>query len=151
MASSLIKRAAKVFIDSSVFIAAAISASGSARQLLLLGLQGAVSLWVSPLVLEETRRNLSRKAPEALPALMLLRDILALEKVEPSRTQVLRAAKVVDVKDAPIVAGALRAAADYLATYDRRHLLALGPEIFSAFGVGVATPDEVLREVTGST
>lgn len=107
-------------------------------------------LCVSSLVLEETARNLSRKAPLAFPAFMLLQDSLGLQRVDPSRAQVLRAARVVDVKDAPIVAGAFRARADYLATYDRRHLLALGPEIFGAFGVRVVTPDEALREVTSS-
>lgn len=146
MASSQIRRSAKVFIDSSVFMATAISASGSARQLLLLGTQGGVSLCVSPLVLQETGRNLARKAPEALAAFRLLQDSLGLERVEPSKAQVLRAARVVDIKDAPIVAGAVRARADYLATYDRRHLLARGQEISNAFGFKVVTPDEVLRE-----
>ena len=65
--------------------------------------------------------------------------------VEPSRTQVLRAAKVVDVKDAPIVAGAVRARATYLATYDRRHLLTKRAEIEAAFGIRTATPDGVMN------
>lgn len=146
MASSRLRRPPKVFIDSSVFMAAAISASGSARQLLLLGTQGGVSLCVSPLVLEETGRNLARKAPEALAAFRLLQDSLGFERVEPSKAQILRAARVVDIKDAPIVAGAVRARADYLATYDRRHLLARGQEIYNALGLKVATPDEVLSK-----
>jgi predicted nucleic acid-binding protein len=57
----------RVFIDSSVLIAAAISATGSAHELVRLGLAGAISLHVSSLVLQETERNLARKAPRALP------------------------------------------------------------------------------------
>lgn len=145
MVSSRTRQPRRVFIDSSVFIAAAISASGSARQLLILGLQREFLLSVSPLVLEETERNLSRKAPQALPAFRLLHAAMNLAIVEPSRTQVLRAARVVDVKDAPIVAGAVRARATYIATYDRRHLLTKRAEIEAAFGIRTATPDEVMN------
>ena len=144
MVSSRTRQPLRVFLDSSVFMAAAISASGSARQLLLLGLQREFLLSVSALVLEETERNLSRKAPQALPAFGLLHAAINLAIVEPSRTQVLRAAKVVDVKDAPIVAGAVRARATYLATYDRRHLLTKRAEIEAAFGIRTTTPDEVI-------
>jgi len=43
--------------------------------------------------------------------------------VNPPVSLVLKVAKVVQVKDAPIVAGAIHARARYLASYDRRHLL----------------------------
>lgn len=144
MASSRTRQPVRVFIDSSVFIAAAISPSGSARELLFLGLNKELVLSVSSLVLEETERNLSKKAPQALTAFRLVEATANLGVVEPSRAQVLRAARVVDIKDAPIVAGAVRARAEYLATYDRRHLLSARAEIQAAFGVTTATPDEVI-------
>ncbi len=52
----------------------------------------------------------------------------------------------VELKDAPIVAAAAFANADYLATYDRRHLLAKRAEIEQAYGMLAMTPDEILRE-----
>ncbi len=64
----------KVFVDSSVLMAAAISGTGAARDLILAGLRGQFTLQISSLVLEETERNLADKAPAALPLLIQFRD-----------------------------------------------------------------------------
>ncbi len=136
----------RVFIDSSVVIAAAISSRGSARELIIHGIAGRFTLILSEVVLVETERNLLRKAPGAFPAFELLRAALGAELADPSKALVLRVAKVIELKDAPIVAAAIRAKADYLATYDRRHLLSRKDEIQDSFQVAVATPDEVLRQ-----
>lgn len=149
MASIRASKAPKVFIDSSVLIAAAISERGSARDLILAGLRGEFTLCTSPLVLEETERNLWRKAPAAVPAYDAFRQALAANLVQPGKTLLLRAAKVVELKDAPIVAGAIRARAPYLATYDRKHLLNHREPIKAHFGVTVAFPGEVLRQQEG--
>lgn len=58
--------ATKVFIDSSVLIAASISSRGSTRELIVAGLAGRVVLCLTPFVLDETERNLSRKAPMSM-------------------------------------------------------------------------------------
>jgi predicted nucleic acid-binding protein len=47
-------------------------------------------------------------------------------------------------KDAPIIAAARFAEATLVATYDRKDLLSKRKEIQAAFGVTVATPDEIL-------
>jgi predicted nucleic acid-binding protein len=47
-------------------------------------------------------------------------------------------------KDAPIIAAARAAQASFVATYDRKDLLSSRQEILAAFGVTVATPDEIL-------
>lgn len=125
-------------------MAAAISNRGAARDLLRQGFRGEVDLYISPEVLEESGRNLSLKAPEAVPGFEVFREVLAAKIVEPSTSLVLRAAAVVVLKDAPIVAAAVEARAVYLATYDKRHLLVLKDEIKAQFDVVVATPDEVL-------
>ncbi len=133
----------RVFIDSSVFIAASISDRGSARDLILAGLAGQVALVVSDLVLVETERNLARKAPGGLPAFNVFKELLPEITSEPSRAQVLAAAEVVHLKDAPILAAAVRARAGYLATYDRKHLLAYQEQIATPFGLTVTTPDQI--------
>jgi predicted nucleic acid-binding protein len=145
MASVPTSRAIRVFIDSSVLIAAAISTTGSARELLLAALAGTFELWLSPLVLQETERNLRQKSPAALPAFQLFREALAAHLIDPPKALVLRVAESVELKDAPIVAGALHAKAAYLASYDRRHLLAKSEHILTLFGLAVVTPDAVLR------
>ena len=62
-------RATKVFLDASVLIAAAISPRGHARDLVLQGLRGEWSIYLSSLVLEETQRNSRTKGAESAPGL----------------------------------------------------------------------------------
>ena len=135
--------AIRVFVDSSVLFAAALSAKGSARDLIVRSLGGDFTLYVSSLVLEEVKRNLSHKAPSALPAFELFRTLLT-NIVDPDKPLVLRVAEVVEAKDAPIVAAAIVAEVDYLASYDQKHLLRQKDQILSSFGVKVVVPDEVL-------
>ena len=113
----------RVFIDSSILIAAAISAKGAARDLLRQGFRGGLELYISPVVVEESERNLRLKAPKALADFHVFRDLLAAQLVDPPESVVRSTAEVVASKDAPIVAAAIEAEAAYLATYDRQHLL----------------------------
>jgi predicted nucleic acid-binding protein len=145
MASSPTVPPAKVFVDSSVLIAAAISLRGSARKLLNAGILGHYQLFASQFVLTESERNITAKAPAALPMFQLFEEALAPGIVRPSRELVLAVGEIVELKDAPIVAGAMEAVATYLATYDQQHLVTAADRIRDAFGVSVATPSEILR------
>jgi predicted nucleic acid-binding protein len=104
----------RVFLDSSVLYAAAFSATGPARQLIAKGFQGSVDLLISDLVLEETKRNLTKNAPDALPYFSIIADLLSPESSRPTKAQVLQAAQIVHYKDAPIVAAAARSRVEYL-------------------------------------
>src|SRR5688500_4574925 len=106
----------RVFIDSSVLIAAAISATGSARDLINLGLAGTDQLIVSTFVLTEAQRNIARKVPRDLPVFALIRTSLERRVVDPSPQLIATVAQTITAKDAPIVAAALTAQADHLAT-----------------------------------
>jgi hypothetical protein len=66
----------RIFLDSSVFFAAADSAAGSAYDLLLAAIHGRVSLVLSQYVIYETERNLLKRAPQAHPAFLIVRDNL---------------------------------------------------------------------------
>jgi putative PIN family toxin of toxin-antitoxin system len=136
-----------VFIDSSVLMAAAISATGSARDLLMAGMRGSVRLVISTLVLQETERNLRRKVPRALPAFVILRDLLASRIVDPPESLIEELATVVDAKDAEIVAAAIHAQATYLVSYDQRHLLSATDRVFDRYGVRIARPDAVMARL----
>ena len=137
-----------VFLDSSVLYAAAFSATGPARRLLLKGLAGGVTLAISDLVLAETKRNLAQNAPAALPSFTIIADLLSPGIYNPTKAAVLKAAQIVHVKDAPIVAAAAKAKADYLATHDVKHLVAEAQAIEEAYGIMVVTPAELLRILT---
>jgi hypothetical protein len=101
----------------------------------------------APLYLEETRRNLSAKAPRALPLFLAFQAASVAQTVDPDPELVRRVAKVVVLKDAPIVAGAFEANAPYLASYDRKHLLRQAAVIKDYFGVAVDTPDNILAVI----
>lgn len=138
------KKVSKVFIDSSVLIAAAISPTGSARELITKALRSKIQVVISDLVIEETQRNLTEKVPKALPSLQLFLEALNPEVVTPTKSLVGRVAKMVEAKDAPIVAGAVIAEADYLVSFDRKHLLQYKQEIKENFKIKVVTPDELI-------
>jgi predicted nucleic acid-binding protein len=137
-----------VFLDSSVLYAAVFSATGPARRLLLRGLAGSVTLALSDLVLEETKRNLAKNSPVALPYLTLLADLLSPFVTRPTKTEILRAAQLVHLKDAPIVAAAAKAKAEYLATHDVKHLLSHATAIAKAYRITVLTLAELLSALT---
>lgn len=137
-------RPVSVFLDSSVLIAAAISSSGSARDLLNHGFRGEYELIISSDVIAECERNLQAKASAALPLFSAFLTLLP-NRSEPGKDQVIEAARFIEAKDAPIVAAAVAAGATYLVSYDRRHMLAQADVIHAQFRIIVTTPDEVLR------
>jgi uncharacterized protein len=138
----------RIFLDSSVLYAAAFSKGGPARRLLLKGLEGSVTLAISDLVLEETKRNLTKNAPLALPYFAILADLFSPFITNPTKADVRKAAQIVHLKDAPIVAAAAKAKADYLATHDVKHLLSHAQAIEAAYGITVLAPANLLNILT---
>jgi predicted nucleic acid-binding protein len=139
-----------VFFDTSVLFAAAYSATGAARDLVRLAAEGNLVGIVSEDVLEETERNLRKKAPDQLPAYrVLLAAFDPLIIATPSLADIARAAHYTAAKDAPIVAAAIQAKPDYFVTYDRKHLLD-APEVAEQSGLTIVTPDVVVRAVAAT-
>jgi predicted nucleic acid-binding protein len=138
----------RIFLDSSVLYAAAFSATGPARRLMLKGLDGSVAISLSDLVLQETKRNLQKNAPSALPSFNLLADLFSPFITNPTKADVRKAAQLVHLKDAPIVAAAAKGKADYLATHDMKHLLTQATAIERAYGISVLSPAEILHVLT---
>jgi predicted nucleic acid-binding protein len=123
-----------VFVDASVLFAASYSPRGFARDLIETGLHGQLFLAVSEFVIKETRRNLLVKAPGALSRFEAFLATGVMHVTEPSRPHVKHVATVVVLKDAPVVAGAIVAGANLVATYDCKDLLSKRQEILEAFG-----------------
>ncbi len=136
----------RIFIDSSVFFSAAYSERGASRRLLLMGSRGEVSLVISPLVLEETRRNLVAVSPDLADLFDLLAAVISFEIVHPSKAEVLAASQVVALKDAPILAAARNSQVDLLVTLDKKHLLGK-PELVEYAGMPIVTPSEALHQL----
>ena len=139
----------RLFIDSSVFFSAAYSAKGHSRDLVLMAAQGEVLLVVSDLVIEEVRRNLEQSAVQVLPVFDYLLEILPIEIINPTRDEVIEAARIVEIKDAPIVAAAKKARVDMLITLDKKHLLGK-PDVAEYAGLPVVTPQDAVMFIRGS-
>ncbi|MDQ3044471.1 MAG: PIN domain-containing protein [Chloroflexota bacterium] len=144
MESSQATSPSRVFADSSVLFSASVSASGYARDLVKASSGKRVELWLSPFVVLETRRNLTIKAPLAIPFFELFLDSGIPRIAEPTAALIRRVAELVVLKDAPIIGGAIAAEARVVASYDRKHLLSQANSIRYHFDIVVATPEEIL-------
>jgi predicted nucleic acid-binding protein len=134
----------RVFLDANVFFAASYSSTGASRVLFLAALENKITIVASEFVLAEAQRNLARKAPAALPAFQQLADLVVGEVTgRPGQEALEKAAKYVALKDAPVVAAAIEAGVDYLATWDRRHFIS-NTRVAENSGLSIVTPDELL-------
>ena len=140
-------QAPKIFLDSSVFFAAAYSARGSAHDLLVAAAEGRINLVLSRYVLDETERNLLASAPRFHPNFLRFRDDVPYQLSHPSPLLIAETERVVVAKNAPVIAAARSARAMLVATYDRKDLLSKRQEILAAFSVTVATPEEILASL----
>lgn len=136
----------RVFVDASVLFAAAKSETGASREIIRLAIQGKVRLVASQFVLEEVRRNLKAKAPEAVAAFDDFLNAVSFELVKPTKREVEAAMEYVAAKDAPIIAAAQRAQVDFLVSLDRRHIVDVF-EVKRRSGLNILLPVELLAEI----
>ena len=137
----------RIFFDASALFAAVYSPTGAARELLRLGLDGSVKLVTNQIAIEEAERNLARKAPEGVTIIRALLAALPIEVLAtPSPREIQTLLPLVVAKDAPILAGALACRADYLATFDRQHLIGIDITSLSTSLV-IATPGDILNRI----
>ncbi len=136
----------RLFLDASVLFAAALSPTGASREIVRLASQERVRVVLSTVVIEEARRNLGRKAPEALPLFETFLRWFPHEVIDPPKALVVAATASVAAKDAPIVAAAQHAPVDMLVSLDRKHLVGV-PGIEESAGMRIVLPSEALREI----
>jgi uncharacterized protein len=110
----------RLFLDTNILFAAAISPLGNARALFRLAKIGRCQLLTCGYVIGEARRNLARKNPDGLAALEGLLEHVEIAP-EPPAGLVAAARAHLPEKDAPILAAAIASRADYLVTGDVRH------------------------------
>lgn len=135
----------RVFADSSVLIAGAGSRSGASRAVLTMAEIGLFKLLVSRQVLDECERNLRKKLPAALSVFAELLAAINLEIVpNPSPEESARWEGIIEAKDAPILAAAVRAAPDRLLTLNPKDFT---PEVAVQSGLVIQTPDDFVQEI----
>ncbi len=114
----------RVFVYTSALLAGVISRTGAAHEVLALGEQGLVHLLVSTQVLMEADRNILKKFPHLGSDFRLLIRACAPTLVEnPTVKEIHGAVPWVGADDAPILAAALKAEADYLVTWNTRDFM----------------------------
>lgn len=140
----------RVFLDASVLFSACYSVAGSSRDIIREAIRGNLTIVVSRYVLEEVRRNLSKKAPHVLEAYRELLIVLSPEVAEdPTLSDLRDVAAYINLKDAPIIAVAIKGDVDYLVSWDRKHFVD-DPQVAERSGLAIVTPDELMSILTGT-
>jgi len=139
----------RVFIDTSVFIAACGSATGGSRALFAIAHNDpSLQLVASDYVLTEAMRNIEKKLPNALNDFILLRHESHLMISREAPNVLLKSvATIIHAKDAPILATALFSRSQYLCTLDKKDFLTPATrKTCAALGIIVGTPGEILEQ-----
>ena len=132
-------RKLRIFLDSSVALAASMSSTGASHEVFHLAGYQNWTLFVSPWVLREVRLNLASKSPQSVRRWVTLRILLEVEDDELTFDWPVAFEKS---KDKPVLFSAL-ACADVLLTLDRRDFGGLLGQ--TIYGMRVLTPGEFLR------
>jgi len=134
----------KVFLDSSVILAGLKSSSGASNLLLSLSQKRKIQALTSYLVLEEVKRNISKKFSEK--ELIKLSNWLKNAKpkiVTLSESDIFLYKEVVATKDVHVLGGAHKVNAEFLATLDKKHLLKIRKNRRLPFKI--LTPGELIN------
>lgn len=137
-----------VVFDTSAIFAGLVSESGASRQLLFSAYRAEIQPITCRYILDEITRNLTRKAPQALPFFEQLLAVIDWQIVDLPDDLVLDVSRIIEGKDAPVIAAAIAASGATVVTFDRRHLLGIADTIVARFGVRVVEPGVLLREIT---
>ncbi len=134
----------KIFFDSSALVAGIISANGAARALLQLAEIGELNVLINEQVIIETERALARKSPHNLPDFRQAIKIVHPMIVKETAKDVQKCLYMIsDASDAPILAAAIKAKADFLVTHNRKHFLD-DPKVAQKSGLQIGTPGDAV-------
>ena len=110
-----------VCLDADVVIAGLFSTSGASHAILVLGEVGLLRIVLPAAAIDEIRRNLRQKLPEALPSFESFLTSLFVESFTPTPADTRRARPLAHEKDVPIMAAALGSESAILVTHNTRH------------------------------
>ena len=142
------RAAPRVLLDASVFIAAAGSRTGASALLLSLCRHGHAKAVSSRLVLLEAERNIQGKLGQAA-LLRFYQEIasLDLDLVEaPTPQEIATQSRIINPKDAHVLAAALKGGVEVLLTLDRKHFLSQ-PVLQAGLPFVMMTPGDFLRRL----
>ena len=130
----------KIFLDTSVILSGLASDSGGSAKLLDAGKMKKFKLTATSYVFEEASRHLSKLniPPQKLERLLSAKIVKRIK--DPPKNIASKFEKITyDIKDTPIIAGAVKSASDFLISLDKKHILT--PEVKRAIKpINVCTP-----------
>ena len=134
----------RVFLDTSALLAGLISSRGAAREILSGGETRVFEILVSSQVLLEADRNIAAKFPRLLMEYRAYMRACEPTLVDdPTAAQVKAAVPLVGADDAPILAAALKAEAEFLVTWNTRHFMT--PKIPKDLPIKILNPGEFVE------
>lgn len=142
------RAAPRVLLDASVFIAAAGSRTGASALLLSLCRHSHAKAVSSRLILREVERNIQGKLGQAA-LLRFYQDIagLDLDLVEAlTQEEIASHLRIINPKDAHVLAAALRGEVEVLLTLDRKHFFS-PPVLQAGLPFLIMTPGDFLRRL----
>jgi len=134
--------AVKVFFNSDALIAGSASTHGAAFLLLQLSELGLIQGFTSHTVIEECRKNLQKKLPDALPKFEKIISHTLKVVDNPARRQTAKYHKMAHEKDLPILGAALKTNAQFLVTFNTKDFY-VEPEL----GLIILEPGELLKRI----
>lgn len=118
----MIMKPIRLFLDSSVVIAGLASPGGGSNRILLLCELGLVKPYISEQILSEVLRNVEKKLPGLYGKTYFLFRKLPFQLVEPTDKSLSATTKLINEKDAPVLAAAMCGKVDWLVTLDKHFL-----------------------------
>lgn len=128
-----------VCLDADVLIAGLLSRTGASHAILVLAELGLLHLVLPEAAVDEVRRNLAAKLPEAAPLFEEFLRAVPVEIHRPSARDREQARELAHPKDVPILAAAIGAGARLLVTHNVRHFRSGG-------GVRIVRPRTLIEE-----
>lgn len=138
----------RIFLDSSVIIAALHSNTGASAQILALSQEEILEVFISNQVEEEVMDVLDRKYAYLKPTFKNLLKFSKLKQVNTSDKDITKEARswIKDPKDVKILLGAKAAHAHYILTLDLRDFIK-DKTVSEKTGLAILTPGEFLNKL----
>jgi predicted nucleic acid-binding protein len=143
------RKRVKIFLDSSVIIAAVLSHTGGSFRLIKESAFKNYALLISEYVLAECIRTIKTKFPTREDGLMLLLTNFNFKILKDSASkEVEKLIDIIDFQDAPILAAALKYKVEYLITLDKKDFLNQRILKFAKKrGLLILTPGELIQKL----
>jgi len=116
------QKTVKVFLDASTIVAAVISSSGGSFRILTEASIRGFHLLISRYAYHEAESTIQEKYPLLLERLYQITSFFEFNP-EPPKKLIQKALKLIDFKDAPVLAAAIKESVDILITLDRKHFI----------------------------